>query len=372
MTDFLYNLECFGYQDLVFMEQGYFPNAFFVFNRFPHRIAYEKMIVVGGYNVFSCKIRCRFAIFIQKNRMLDGECQFQAFAFFDPYDHAKFSIGQCRYFVCEFYDFGQFPAVAVPFGILAVTINLYFKFLVRFLHGNGMHKKITIDMQPCIHLFVVKVTFEITKKMNIMKKSAFLTCFLLTATLGFSQVLEGSGPPQNDEFRTIFDGDNIKIGAFGGPIMSFTVIDGQFSHMMGGGGGLMIGGFYFGGYGQGMTNNIRANTNNDNDYLGFGHGGFITGFTLFGSKAVHPTLNALIGWGNVSIENRIDETTIEQDGVFVFEPSLQVELNLTKFFRVAIGGGYRLVSSLDMDNYGYKNNDFSGFSGQLALKFGWF
>ena len=184
-------------------------------------------------------------------------------------------------------------------------------------------------------------------------------------------------PDRDDEFRTIFDGENLKIGAFGGPMMTFSTINGEFSHMMGGGGGIIIGGFYFGGYGMGLTNNInypKVDPNDPDEHIEFGHGGFMTGFAIKGNSAIHPVINTLIGWGNVSIEN--DNLSLsgvfntKEDGVFVFEPSLQMEMNFTKFFRVAVGCGYRLVSSLDLENL--TNDDFSGISASLTLKFGWF
>ena len=180
-------------------------------------------------------------------------------------------------------------------------------------------------------------------------------------------------PPDNDdEFRTIFDGENLKIGAFGGPMMTFSTINGEFSHMMGGGGGIIVGGFYFGGYGMGLTNNIN-NPNDPNEHIEFGHGGLMTGFAIKGNHAVHPVINTLIGWGNVSLKDNnisVGSFNTKEDGVFVFEPSLQVEMNFTKFFRVDVGCGYRLVSSLELENF--TNDDFSGISASLTLKFGWF
>lgn len=204
-----------------------------------------------------------------------------------------------------------------------------------------------------------------------MKKFYLIVLVLSISTGIFAQVL--TSPPERDEdYKTIFDGDNLKIGAFGGPMMTFTVIDGQFSHMMGGGGGIMIGGFYFGGFGMGLTNSITAvDQGNEDLTLEFGYGGLMTGFTLMGKKAVHPTFNANIGWGNVSKEPEFGIPQQQnEDGVFVFEPSVQVEMNFTKFFRVSLGAGYRLVSSCDLPDYG--NSDLSGASACLTFKFGWF
>lgn len=205
-------------------------------------------------------------------------------------------------------------------------------------------------------------------------KNIFCILFLLIALKPLkAQVLDNGSPEMpDDDFRTLFDGENLSFGAFGGPFMSFTTIDGEFAHMMGGGGAFQIGGFFFGGYGQGLTNKIPAKEDfyDDDDFIEFGHGGFLTGFTLMGNKAIHPTFNMLIGFGNISIYDDFNNTSDTSDGLLVFEPGVQIELNLTKFMRLGVGASYRLVSSVDIE--GYEDQDFSGVSGQLAFKFGWF
>lgn len=55
--------------------------------------------------------------------------------------------------------------------------------------------------------------------------------------------------------------------------------------------------------------------------------------------------------------------------MFVAEPAVNVELNVTNWFRVAAGASYRYVSSMSAIR-GIENKDLSGVSGQLALKFG--
>jgi hypothetical protein len=52
------------------------------------------------------------------------------------------------------------------------------------------------------------------------------------------------------------------------------------------------------------------------------------------------------------------------------EPALNAEVNITSFFRINAGASYRYISGLNYNNL--KNEDFSGFSGALTLKFGSF
>ena len=52
------------------------------------------------------------------------------------------------------------------------------------------------------------------------------------------------------------------------------------------------------------------------------------------------------------------------------EPTVRIMLNITSFFRIGVGGGYRLISGADLDDL--KDSDVSGPSAQVVLKFGKF
>jgi hypothetical protein len=54
----------------------------------------------------------------------------------------------------------------------------------------------------------------------------------------------------------------------------------------------------------------------------------------------------------------------------VVEPGLEVEINVTRFFKIGLGASYRLVRQSDLITVSDK--DLSGFSGGLSLKFGKF
>ena len=187
-----------------------------------------------------------------------------------------------------------------------------------------------------------------------MKKLTIITCLLLITTAAFSQ--------EEDEFETLF-GPGTRFSGFGGPWMTFTTINGDFSHMMGGGGGVLLNSsFYFGGYGYGSTNRISY----QGDNMEFGYGGLMTGFIFNSKKAIHPMVGFQMGWGDISMEN-LNIT----DQVYVLTPLVELEMNLTQFFKLGIGASYRYVSGVD--NVGnLKNSDFSGFAGRLSFYFGWF
>ncbi len=172
---------------------------------------------------------------------------------------------------------------------------------------------------------------------------------------------------QDQEIQTLF-GYGTRISGFGGPFMSFTTINGEFAHMMGGGGGVLLGDFFLGGYGEGLTNYIENIEGGDK--IEFGHGGFWTGYSFFGVKPIHPAFSLQLGWGDISLKDPEGYESYYNDNVFVVNPTVELEMNFTKFFRLSVGGHYRLVTGVDASLL--SGQDMSGPGAFLAFKFGWF
>ena len=51
-------------------------------------------------------------------------------------------------------------------------------------------------------------------------------------------------------------------------------------------------------------------------------------------------------------------------------PTVEVELNLTRYFRIGAGATYNLYTMVDLQ--GYRSSDLSAPGGFLSFKFGWF
>jgi len=178
---------------------------------------------------------------------------------------------------------------------------------------------------------------------------------------------------QEREYQTIFDNKELRISGMGGPFMQFTAVAGEFGHMMGGGGVVMLNDFYFGGYGLGLTNAIPDYVNdNPNNRLSLGHGGFWMGYALFGEKPVHVNISALIGWGEFGIMQYEGYYPFIRDKIFTVAPTLEVEVNLTRYFRLGAGAIYNLYAMVDQNLHGYRSSDLSSPGGFLSFKFGWF
>ena len=155
--------------------------------------------------------------------------------------------------------------------------------------------------------------------------------------------------------------------------MQFTGVAGEFGFMMGGGGAVMLNDFYIGGYGLGLTNSIPDYVNdNPSDRLYLGHGGFWLGYSLFGERPIHVSISSLIGWGEFGITQFDGYYPFIRDNIFVLVPTLEVELNLTRYFRIGVGATYNLYTMVNEDLHGYRSSDLSAPGGFLSFKFGWF
>ncbi|MEN8157680.1 MAG: hypothetical protein ABFS10_12080 [Bacteroidota bacterium] len=195
---------------------------------------------------------------------------------------------------------------------------------------------------------------------------------LKTAVIGFILALAITAYSQEREYKTLVDFDQARISGKGGPFMQFTAIDGEFAHLLGGGGAIMVDDFFFGGYGIGLTNRIQADRPEYRvgDNLSVGHGGFWLGYSLFGERPVHVAISTLIGWGEIGIKGDNFSNIGYPDNIFVVTPTLEVELNLTHFFRMGVGATYNLFTFVDLP--GYTAGDFSAPGGFISFQFGWF
>ena len=161
---------------------------------------------------------------------------------------------------------------------------------------------------------------------NMMKKIPFVAMTLAICLSAFSQ---------QKEYQTVFDNQDVRISGMGGPFMQFTSVAGEFGHMMGGGGAVLLNDFFFGGYGLGLTNAIPDYVNlNPTDRLTLGHGGFWLGYSLFGEKPIHIALSSLIGWGEFGVMQDYGTYPFVRDKIFVLAPTVEVEVNLTRYFRI--------------------------------------
>lgn len=178
--------------------------------------------------------------------------------------------------------------------------------------------------------------------------------------------------------KTLLEGD-ITSGGFGGPVVKFTSVDQNFGLLVGGRGGWIINHtFVLGGGGYGLSNNIGTgeyfdNTNEEYNLM-FGYGGFEMEYIQNSDDLLHYSFYLLIGAGSVGYRHHdmhFEDYDFDNDTFFITEPAVNVEFNITSFFRLNGGLSYRFVAGANYKNK-ISNTDLDGLSGVLTLKFGKF
>ena len=179
--------------------------------------------------------------------------------------------------------------------------------------------------------------------------------------------------------QTLFNDDTEK-GGFGGPVVKLTSIRNQNAVMVGGRGGWIIDhSLLLGGGGYAVASEVDA----PEGALSFFEGPLDIEFAYFGFEmeyVVHPkslghfSFYTLIGGGainyvkDVGPVTRSNEQAGETNFVFVLEPAVNAELNVTTWFRLNAGASYRLVTRVSQP--GLKDSDFNGMTATLTFKFG--
>lgn len=207
-----------------------------------------------------------------------------------------------------------------------------------------------------------------------MKKLIFATMFLISTQVFAQQTTktkslvshktESTGYGALSTVYSKFNGEHAAFaGAYGGWMINHK---------------LMIG---LGGYGLATNHRgvgLNAQTHQKNDWQ-MGYGGLMVEYTFLGNDVVHFTANTLLGGGIIKNghgrgtipENGSDELRdIDASGFYLVQPSINAEVNVTNWFRVGLGAGYRYVTGVDQQ--GISNSKMSAPTANLTLKFGVF
>lgn len=166
----------------------------------------------------------------------------------------------------------------------------------------------------------------------------------------------------------------LESGGFGGPVVKFSQIDGEFGLIVGGRGGwIMNHTFVIGGGVYGLVNQIDTDFiyNNEMIPLMMGYGGFEMEYIYSPNSLVHLSAYLLLGGGGLTYKEYDDWYSPKvTDNFWIAEPALNVELNISSFFRISAGVGYRFVSDVSLGDI--TDSDIAGVSGMLTFKFGKF
>lgn len=157
-------------------------------------------------------------------------------------------------------------------------------------------------------------------------------------------------------------------------------IYGQRNPALTGGGGLIFGDLFIGAYGQLGLDFDQLFENNVVNTLDLSHAGLWLGYTPGQHHLLHPIFTLRSGLGVVAADpNQIADFWDDYlnwgnngvlDNVHVFHPEAGLELNIASFMRLHGSLGYRRVRGVNTP--GLNNADFSGWTGALTLRLGWF
>ncbi|MCU0378841.1 MAG: hypothetical protein MUC78_11355 [Bacteroidales bacterium] len=132
--------------------------------------------------------------------------------------------------------------------------------------------------------------------------------------------------------------------------------------------------------GTGFANQAMYNSTSGSDsFITGGYGGFIIEPIVAPMYPVHIAFPILIGGGGISyVEtdwDEFDNFVLGTDFFMLIQPGAEIELNVTRFFRIGLGASYRFptdFNSTTTETPEMSPQDLKGFSYALSFKFGRF
>lgn len=202
-----------------------------------------------------------------------------------------------------------------------------------------------------------------------MKTITLIIALMAFSTFSFAQ-----------EMKTLSSNDGIKnttFGGYGGPLIQASYINDDWGIMMGGKGGVVINRrFALGGIGMGLINSTEFSgddlkgDNNASLNLEYGVGGIFAEYIFKLESPIHFSIPVNFMAGGIAVNDATSDAEIESATIFVIEPGINVEFNVSKTFIPAINLSYRQVFGSSLDNL--SNQDISGVNLGLVFKFGSF
>jgi len=180
-----------------------------------------------------------------------------------------------------------------------------------------------------------------------MKNFIIITLLFNTATT-FTQ--------EDPEFKTIFGGS--EMGGYGSFSIGYTPIDSVNAITFSARGGVILGhtlALGIGGCGFVSEYQYQSLFSKDGNLTG-GYGGVFAELILIGKSPIHLSIPMLAGVGGIAYSTWENEGTdydrvnyLEDISTFlVFEPGIELELNMSKYFRMAGYFTYRYTTDIDL------------------------
>ena len=105
-------------------------------------------------------------------------------------------------------------------------------------------------------------------------------------------------------------------------------------------------------------------------FLGINYGGVVLEYIHNSDDVFHWTIHTTIGGGTVSMVEENTHNAVFSDGFYVIEPTLHMDINIAKWFRIGVGVSYFAPIGVQLEDI--TSSDLSGPTGALVFKFGSF
>lgn len=207
-----------------------------------------------------------------------------------------------------------------------------------------------------------------------MKRIILFFTLILMVTAGFSQFEDDSIKPRRNDDMVTLVGKSKSVGGYGAISVAYSDMLNRDAIVFGARGTVVLSHIFALGLGGSgfVTDFDRIGDGARSGYAG-GYGGLVLEPIILPKLPVHISIPVLIGAGGVALTNYTDDIddeadVIDSDAFLVVEPGIELEMNVTKFFRFAFGGYYRYTSDIEL----VQPESINGFSFGISLKFGKF
>ncbi len=175
---------------------------------------------------------------------------------------------------------------------------------------------------------------------------------------------------EQEDFKTIL-GERGTNGGYGGFSFGYASIAGSDAAIFGGQGAWILNHYLsIGIAGSGFATDFKSDTTN----LVGGYGGLLLEPIILPLFPVHLSLPILLGAGGIAKTKTYyysnNSYVVDSDPFFFVRPGAEIELNLTRHMRLALGAYYMYTSRLTV--LGISKTALNNFSGAVTLKFGKF
>ncbi len=169
--------------------------------------------------------------------------------------------------------------------------------------------------------------------------------------------------------ETLFDGD-FTFGGYGALVVRVGQFNGDVAAFAGAQGGVILNHSLVLGLGGWALLPSVTVAEYPLRRVDFGYGGFLVEYVYPWQKLLHFHASLLIGGGGLVYNDVYSWEYGVVDAVFIAEPTVGVELNVTQYLRLAVGAGYRYATDTECE--GLTDDGLRGVSGAAAFKIGVF